>query len=44
MAQPRDVVLELLDWCAEDEQLVIDYPHHLADDFVLDEGVLGAEI
>ena len=36
--------LELLDGGAEDEQLVVDHAHHRANDFIPDQGMLGAEV
>src|SRR4030095_9188120 len=39
-----DRFFELLDGRAKDEELVIDHAHHRADHFILDQGVLGAEV
>ena len=44
MTEPRHRFFELLDWRAKDEQLVIDHAHHRANHFILDQGVLGAEV
>jgi hypothetical protein len=46
-ARPRqlgDGILELLDGSTKDERLVVNHPHHRADDVVANRRVLGAEI
>ena len=44
MTEPRYRFFKLLNRRAKDEQLIVNYAHHRAHNFILDQGVLGTEV